>query len=132
MASARSPRSSASSRLATRRSSRLRQTRRCSSPKSCCGTAPSIRPDMTYEIYGRTLESGMPLPELPEARDEARMTRRVPLIFERRLPAAPGGGWFDLWPSSGVRAARTADGYHVRYSGSAEFQIDARGLALSG
>jgi len=87
-----------------------------------------------YEIYGRPLFSGLDLPALPEASAPEAQDRA--LTFTRRLPAPPAGGWFEIWPgpdgAPGVRAARTADGYHVRYCDAAEFQIGARGRALCG
>jgi hypothetical protein len=86
-----------------------------------------------YEIFGRILTSDIALPELPDARND-RMG--PPLAFERRLPAPPAGGWFDVWYAPdggpGVRAARTPTGYHIRYGGAADFQIDASRRALCG
>lgn len=88
----------------------------------------------SYEIYGRTLLSGIELPELPPAR--AGGERVPPLTFERRLPPPPADGWFTIWDRPDglpwVRAARTPSGYHVQYCNCAEFDLDLAGGAIAG
>jgi len=79
-----------------------------------------------YELFGRELDSDMPLPELPAAAAGV----PVRLSFERIRPAPHDGGWFAIWRrpdgAPAVRACRTPSGYRIEYSGCAEFDVSPR------
>ena len=74
-----------------------------------------------YGIYGRRLQSDMPLPELA-------LTGGTPdLVFTRNRIPEPTGTWFDIWPVADgrawVRGIRVSSGYVVRYEDRADFLI---------
>ena len=77
-----------------------------------------------YSIYGRRLQSDMPLPELALAADAG-----IPdLVFERGRIPEPAGTWFDIWPvpdgRAWVRGIRVPSGYVVRYEDRADFLVE--------
>src|SRR5436190_16160566 len=119
----------------TRRCSRPRATRRRSSPKSSRATARSNRNSMPlHEIFGRVLESDVPLPGLPEAPAGRPVWR-----FERRHPPAGSttdAASFAVWQRPGdepwLRARRTADGYRLEYDDGAAFDVDTRNRVIVG
>ena len=86
-----------------------------------------------YCIYGRRLQSDMPLPELALAlRSGAREggpAAEIPdLVFTRGRIPEPAGTWFDIWPvpdgRAWVRGIKVASGYVVRYEDRADFLVD--------
>jgi len=92
----------------------------------------------SYDIYGRTLESDLALPELQEAAPRSGgFPLGAPLRFDHRVPAPPASGWFNIWYRPDglpwLRASRTAAGYHVQYCNCADFSLDfARGAIAGG
>jgi hypothetical protein len=88
---------------------------------------------MMYEIFGRSIASGMPLPELPQASGAGPAWR-----FERRCPppAAPARPWFVVWrrPDGDpwLRACRTAAGYRLEYRNCAVFDVDLEQRTMAG
>jgi hypothetical protein len=75
-----------------------------------------------YRLYGFTVESDLPQPELlPSA-------ARPQITIQRGAVTVSGGGWFDIWPhsdgASSVRACRTATGYRIRHGERAAFEVD--------
>lgn len=75
-----------------------------------------------YGIYGRRLQSDMPLPEL------ARAAGTPDLVFARGRIPEPAGTWFEIWPvpdgRAWVRGIRVSSGYVVRYEDRADFLVD--------
>lgn len=81
-----------------------------------------------YTIYGRRLQSDMPLPELAPAGGCAGRDGGPDFSFARGRIPEPDGTWFDIWPVPGgrswVRAIRVSSGYVVRYEDRADFLVD--------
>lgn len=75
-----------------------------------------------YSIYGRRLQSDMPLPELALARGTS------DLVFTRGSIPEPAGTWFEIWPApegrAWVRGIRVTSGYVIRYEDRADFLVD--------
>ena len=88
-----------------------------------------------YTIYGRRLQSDMPLPELPRAGERAEREGGPDLIFTRARIPEPDGTWFDIWPVPGgrswVRGIRVPSGYVVRYEDRADFLVDPDRRAIT-
>jgi hypothetical protein len=87
-----------------------------------------------YKLFGRLVESGVLLPELPPATGAPAAWR-----FERRLPPpadAGAGSWFVVWrrPDGDpwLRACRTAAGYRLEYCNCAAFDVDLERGAIAG
>lgn len=81
-----------------------------------------------YTIYGRALQSDMPLPELAPARSGAEGEGASDIVFTRGRIPEPAGRWFDIWPvpdgRAWVRGIHVADGYVIRYEDRADFLVD--------
>jgi hypothetical protein len=75
-----------------------------------------------YHLYGFTVASDLPLPELLPSSARAQIT------IHRGAVTVGGDGWFDIWPhsdgASSVRACRTAGGYRIRHGERAAFEVD--------
>lgn len=90
---------------------------------------------MSYRIYGLTLESAEPLPELASA-SISPLGRVCDVRFRREassLPLRPER-WFMHWrlPTGEpwLSAARGSDGYALRFHGLADFLLDAGGREI--
>lgn len=75
-----------------------------------------------YSIYGRRLQSDMPLPELELA------PGNPDIVFTRGRIPEPAGAWFEIWPvpdgRAWVRGIRVPSGYVVRYEDRADFLVE--------
>jgi energy-coupling factor transporter ATP-binding protein EcfA2 len=94
-----------------------------------------------YRIYGRALESDLPLPELTLARPsierEGGAAAGTPdIVFQRGRVAEPDGQWFDIWPvpdgRAWVRGIKVPSGYVIRYVDRADFLVDSERRTITG